>query len=130
MRNDFPHPRNIPTDAARQNILPPGPQQKWMRRAKRGEGPSRTLSRGENSLLGDDHLSSAMEWRGIEDKPAKEREARLLTKEEQLLYSGCVKALPLAYSEPILKDWGWQGALHSLPVKIPFVILLLWLCIL
>jgi hypothetical protein len=35
---------------------------------------------------------------GVGDKPAKKREARLLTKGEQLLYPRCVKALPLAYS--------------------------------
>jgi len=39
-----------------------------------------------------------MEWRGVGDKPAKKEEARLLTKGEQFLYSGCVKALALAYS--------------------------------
>jgi len=42
------------------------------------------------------HLSSAMEWPGVRDRPTRKREARLLTKEEQLLYSGCGKALPLA----------------------------------
>jgi hypothetical protein len=42
-----------------------------------------------------------MEWRGVGDKPTKKREARLLTKGEQLPYSGCVKALPLAYSRPM-----------------------------
>jgi hypothetical protein len=48
-----------------------------------------------------DGSGSAMEWRGVGDKPAKKREARLLTKGEQLSYSGCVKALPLAYSGPM-----------------------------
>jgi hypothetical protein len=42
-----------------------------------------------------------MEWRGVGDMPAKKREARLLTKGEQLPYSGCAKALPLAYSGPM-----------------------------
>ena len=52
-----------------------------------------------------------MEWRGVGDKPAKKREARLLTKGEQLPYSACVKALPLAFSGPMStgKAGGGQG---------------------
>ena len=41
-------------------------------------------------------LGSAMEWRGVRDKPEKEREARMLPKKEQSPYSGCEKALPPA----------------------------------
>jgi len=66
----------------------PDPNRSGGDAAKRGEGPSRTLNLGESSLPGGDPSGSAMEWRGVGDKPAKEREARLLTKEEQLLYSG------------------------------------------
>jgi hypothetical protein len=58
-----------------------------------------------------------MEWRGVRDKPAKKREARLLTKGEQLLYSGCVKALPLAYCGPMAMEgnWGWANFSATLP---------------
>jgi hypothetical protein len=53
-----------------------------------------------------------MEWRGVGDKPAKKKEARLLTKGEQIPYSGCVKVLSLAYSgpRPMGKTGGGQGS--------------------
>jgi hypothetical protein len=56
-----------------------------------------------------------MEGRGVGDKPAKKREARLLTKGEQLPYSGGVKALPLAYSGPM--SMGRTGGAREFPHK-------------
>jgi hypothetical protein len=50
-----------------------------------------------------------MEWRGVGDKPAKKRETRLLTKGAQLPYSGCVKALPLAYPGLMSMRKTWVG---------------------
>ena len=44
---------------------------------KRGEGPSRTLNRGGICWLRIDGSGSAMEWRGVGDRLAKKREARL-----------------------------------------------------
>ena len=94
---------------------------------RRGEGPSRTLNRGEDSLPGSDPSGSAMEWRGVGDKPAKKRGARLLLKEEQPLYSGCVKALPLAYSGlckqeklGVVSKHLLRGSIFPLGLRFPF----------
>jgi len=79
----------------------------------RGRAFTHAESRGKLLATGD-HLSSAMEWPGVRDKPTRKREARLLTKQEQPLYSGCVKALPLAYSGPIFKNSGVASDFSSL----------------
>ena len=85
---------------------------------KRGEGPSRTLNRGAISWPRIDGSGSAMEWRGVGDKPAMKREARRLTKGEQLPYSGCVKVLPLAYSGPMSMEKTGDGQGKSLLDKL------------
>ncbi len=69
----------------------------------RTEARGRAFTHAESgavSLPRIDSSGSEIEWRGVGDKPAKKEEARLLTKGEQLLYSGCMKALPLAYAGP------------------------------
>ena len=88
---------------------------------KRGEGPSCTLNRGAISWPRIDGSGSAMEGRGVGDKPAKKREARLLTKGAQLPCSACMKALPLAYSGPMsMGKLGLGKSSFSLDIQWPF----------
>ncbi|MCJ7496266.1 MAG: hypothetical protein MUP68_18835 [Deltaproteobacteria bacterium] len=51
--------------------LSPGPELRCGRSAKREEGPSRILNRGAMALPRGDGVVSAVEWRGVGDKPAK-----------------------------------------------------------
>ena len=62
-------------------------------------------------------MARVPQWNGgeLEIRPAKKREARLLTKGEQLPYSGCAKALPLAYSGPLSMGKTGDGQVPSLP---------------
>ena len=97
--------------------LAPGPQQRWRGSAKaRGRAFTRAESGGKLLARGVIIRVSALEWRGVGDKSAKKRGAHLLSKGEQLLYSGWVKVLSRAYSR--LMSWEkLRGGRKVIPIE-------------
>ncbi len=110
----FNYPAHIPADAAGANRPRPRAPTKVLEKSRAGGGAFTHSESGGIPWPRIENLGSEMRWRGVGNQLGEKREARPLTKGEQLPCSEWVNAPPPAQPAHAQKEKNWGGELENL----------------